>query len=137
MKEEFMYEDIVNLPHHKSKTRKPMPLADRAAQFAPFAALTGHGDAISETARITEKRIELDEYSKEEINYKLLCVRDEEVKTNVCITYFVADRKKSGGEYVTLTGKVNKIKEFERVVVMEDETEIPIDDILGIEGENI
>lgn len=137
MKEEFMYEDIINLPHHKSKTRKHMPLADRAAQFAPFAALTGHGDAIDETARTTLDRIELDEYSKEEINYKLICIRDEEVKGDVCITYFVADSKKSGGDYQVANGKVIKIKEFERIVVMEDNTEIPIDDIISIEGENI
>ena len=134
--EKFIYEDIVNLPHHKSKKRKPMPVADRAAQFAPFAALTGHDAAIEETARFTEKRIEIDESTKEELNYKLICIQQApEPKPEASFTYFVPDEKKSGGKYVTACGRVKKIKDFERMVIMDDETEIPIDDILMIEGD--
>jgi len=134
--EVFIYEDIVNLPHRKSPTRKPMPISDRAAQFAPFAALTGHDAAIEETARRTEKRIELDEYEKEELNFRLMWIQQLiDTLPGVSITYFVPDSKKSGGEYVTVCGNVSKIKDFERVVVMTDGTEISIDDILMIEGE--
>lgn len=134
--EEYMYDDIINLEHHKSKTRKHMPIADRAAQFAPFAALTGHDAAISETARLTGKRIELDEYSKEELNQKLLfihsCIDDG---VAAAFTYFEPDEKKSGGKYVTASGLVKKIKEFEKVVIMDDGLEIPVDDIIMIESD--
>ncbi|MBQ2931758.1 MAG: hypothetical protein IJE62_02805 [Clostridia bacterium] len=133
---DFPYEDIINLPHQKSKTRKPMPILNRAAQFAPFAALTGYDEAVKETARLTDERMELDEYTKDELNRKLLFLQehtDDEITAT--ITYFVPDERKSGGEYVSLTGTVKKIKEYENVVVLNDDTEIPIQEILLIESE--
>lgn len=128
------YSDIINLPHHQSKTRPHMSNYNRAAQFAPFAALTGHSEAIDETARLTDSKIELDEYQKVELNDKLLFLVNSENKEDVFITYFVPDDKKSGGAYITKMGIVAKIREYEKDVVFEDGTEVPIDDIVAIEG---
>lgn len=128
------YSDIINLPHHQSKTRPHMSNYNRAAQFAPFAALTGHSEAIDETARLTDSKIELDEYQKVELNDKLLFLVNSESKEDVFITYFVPDDKKSGGAYITKMGIVAKIREYEKDVVFEDGTEVPIDDIVAIEG---
>jgi len=128
------YSDIINLPHHQSKTRPHMTNYNRAAQFAPFAALTGHSEAIDETARLTDSKIELDEYQKAELNDKLLLLVNSENKEDVFITYFVPDDKKSGGAYITKMGIVAKIREYEKDVVFEDGTEVPIDDIIAIEG---
>lgn len=131
---EHKYDDIINLPHHKSATRKHMPISDRAAQFAPFAALTGYDDEVKETARLTDKRIELDEYEKENINNKLLLLQENlDDKPVVSITYFRHDDKKDGGKYIRVTNAIRKIKEYERIIVFEDNTEIPIDEILFIE----
>ncbi len=130
------YDDIINMPHHKSKIRKPMPAENRAAQFAPFAALTGYDDAVKETARLTDSRAELDENAKSELNARLVHIAQHpEDEIVVKITYFKADDKKSGGAYITHCGTVSKIKEFEKTVVMADSVEIPIDDIYAIEGE--
>ena len=130
------YDDIINMPHHKSKTRKPMPVENRAAQFAPFAALTGYDDAVKETARLTDSRAELDETVKAEINAVLIYIAQHpEQKPEVKITYFRPDDKKTGGAYITVSGVVSEIREFERTVVMCDATEIPIDDIYAIESD--
>lgn len=126
------YSDIINLPHHRSKKRPHMSNHSRAAQFAAFAALTGHSDAIDETARLTDSKIELDEYQKAELNNKLLFLANSENKEDVFITYFVADDKKSGGAYITKRGIAVKIREYEKDVVFEDGTVIPIDDIVEI-----
>ncbi len=132
----FPYSDIVNLPRKQSATRKPMPVADRAAQFAPFAALTGYGEAIAETARYCDKKIEPDESATAELNSKLQYLRDHHDKRQaVSFTYFVPDRKKEGGTYVTKTGVVKKIQEFERKIVLTDQTEIEIEQILFIQGD--
>ena len=128
------YSDIINLPHHQSKTRPHMSNYNRAAQFAPFAALTGHSEAIDETARLTDSKIELDEYQKAELNDRLLLLVNSENKEDVFITYFVPDDKKSGGAYITKMGIVVKIREYEKDVIFEDGTEVPIDDIVAIEG---
>lgn len=130
------YDDIINLPHHQSSTRKHMSMHDRAAQFNAFQALTGYGDAVRETARLTEKRMELDEYAKAEINAKLQFLQEHmDEGTEVAVTYFVPDERKTGGKYVTVTGAVEKIQKFEHIFVMENELEIPIDEIYSIEGE--
>jgi hypothetical protein len=130
------YEDIINLPHHTSASRPRMSVHDRAAQFSPFAALTGYDAAITETARLTDKKIELDEYEKAELSERLCMIQDlKGQRPEVSITYFVPDKKKSGGEYITVTGYVRKIDEHERTVVMQDAAKIPIDDILEIDGE--
>lgn len=127
------YDDIINLPHHVSSTRPHMPMIDRAAQFSPFAALTGHDVAVKETARITDKKIELSEDSMFFLNDQLNKIQlhiDELPK--VRITYFVADKRKAGGAYVSVTGTVKKIDDVERTVIMHDKTVVPIDDVLEI-----
>lgn len=130
------YDDIINLPHHTSASRPRMSVYDRAAQFYPFAALTGYDTAITETARLTDKKIELDEYKKADLSERLCMIQDlKDERSEVSITFFMPDKKKSGGEYITVTGCVKKIDEHERIVVMRDATKIPIEDILEIDGE--
>lgn len=130
------YDDIIHLPRHVSKKHPQMALSDRAAQFSPFAALTGHGAAIKETARLTDERIQLDEYMINVLSDRLQIIADRlKEKPEVMITYFQPDEKKNGGAYVTATGTVKKIDAYERIVVMTDRQEIPIDDIVGIEGQ--
>ena len=130
------YDDIINLPHHTSASRLQMSAHDRAAQFSPFAALTGYDSAITETARLTDTQVEMDEYSKADLNEKLCIIQDQiDQQPKVAITYFQPDKMKSGGAYITATGCVKKIDEFEHAVVMQDATKIPIDDIFEIDGE--
>ncbi|MCH3916514.1 MAG: hypothetical protein LKE40_03390 [Spirochaetia bacterium] len=130
------YDDIINLPHHVSETRPHMTVIDRAAQFSPFAALTGYDDAVKEAARLTNKRIELDEYTKGVLNDRLQIIagRTKE-QPEITITYFQPDKKKSGGTYITATGSVKKIDGYKRIVVMDDGTTIPIDEIISIDGQ--
>ena len=129
------YDDIIDHPHHVSKTHPLMPAADRAAQFAPFAALTGHGAAVEETARLTEERMELDENCKAAINRQLTFLKKQsDKKPDVTITYFVKDTRKSGGMYVTVNGFVKRIDEYKRLVILMNGTKIPIDDIIEIES---
>ena len=144
------YDDIIHLTRPVSRKHPPMPLQDRAAQFAPFAALTGHGDAVKETARLTGQRVELDEYEKEVLRGRLQqladCVdfwnresRPVEARPAVTVTYFVPDLLKEGGEYVTVSGPVKKFDQYLRQIVLltgEDGwMEIPLDEILTVEGE--
>ena len=129
------YDDIIDLPHKKSATRPQLTMAQRAAQFSPFAALTGHGDAIKETARLTEKRIDLQQDCKERLNERLQLIREQlNAEPEVTITYFLADDKKDGGMYVEATGIVKKIDEYAKTVLLHDGTRIPMDDIVDIEG---
>lgn len=131
------YDDIINLPHHVSSTRAKMPISDRAAQFSPFAALTGYDAAVKETARLTDERIELDESSKTILNEKLQIIMERiQERPEITVTYFLPDEKKAGGAYANVTGCVKKIDEYERTVVMTDGTKIPIDHIYEIAGEN-
>ncbi len=128
------YEDIISLPHHVSQKRPRMPVADRAAQFSPFAALTGFDAAISETARLTDEKLELDEYLKAELNDKLLKISNKLGECpQVAITYFKPDMKKSGGAYAAHRGYVKKIAEDERTIVMTDGAKILIDAIIDVE----
>ena len=128
------YDDIIMLLHHVSKTHPPMPAADRAAQFAPFAALTGHYDAVKEAARLTEERVELDESCKAVLDGKLQDIRRRlGEEPAVTVTYFVPDERKSGGSYETAAGCVRKIDEYERVLVLTDGTRIPVSELLEIE----
>jgi hypothetical protein len=125
------YDDIINLPHHVSKTHKHMPIADRAAQFSAFAALKGYDDAIDETARITENKIELDESEKAVLNERLNIIADNiSARPTVSVTYFKPDEKKNGGAYLTVTGNVKKIDDYERQLVMTDGTKIPFNSII-------
>lgn len=128
------YEDIIHLPHHVSPRRPQMSLHDRAAQFAPFAALTGHEEAVKESARLTEEKIELDENEKQLLDQKLQYIREHLTdETKVMITYFEPDCKKAGGKYLEHDGIVKKIKEYDNLIIMENGTEIPITDILKID----
>ena len=129
-----MYEDILNLPHHVSKTRPQMSMLDRAAQGSPFAALTGYDDAIKETGRLTDEKIEMDEDRKAALDMKqayLIEMIDEQPE--ISITYFLPDAKKSGGAYVTVTGNLKRFDEYERLLILTDSRKIPMDDIANIE----
>ena len=129
------YDDIINLPHHQSKNHPRMSLHDRAAQFAPFAALTGYDDAVKEARRLTDSKPELDENQLEELDQKLadLMTRIEE-HPEVTIIYFEPDDKKEGGAYVTCVGKIKKIDGYKRVFIFEDARSISIKHIKGIEN---
>ena len=130
------YREIIDLPHHVSKTRPQMPMSDRAAQFAPFAALTGYDSAIKETGRLTDERVELDEEALTALDMKyqlLMDALDEAPK--VTITYFQPDERKAGGKYVSASGAVIKVDDFECLITMQDGTRIPMDDVLSIDGE--
>lgn len=134
--DEHRYDDIIDLPHHQSASRHHISLYDRAAQFSPFAALTGYDDAVKEAARMTDTKAELDEYEKAAINERLNKIQDTlDEQPEVSITYYLPDKKKSGGAYIMVTGYVKKVDEYERIVVMRDGTNVPIDDISEIDGE--
>lgn len=130
------YDDIIDLPHPTSATHPRMPLSDRAAIFSPFAALTGHGAAIAETARLTDRRIELDEDGKKRLDAKQHILEDIiDQQPEITVTWFQPDKRKDGGSYVTTTEPLKRIDSFERVMVLLDGTKIPLDDILNIESE--
>lgn len=133
---ERQYADIINLPHHVSKKRPQMNLIDRAASFAPFAALTGYDDAVKETARLTDTKLELDENTKEILNDKLQIVLEmNSDDLPVSITYFVPDKKKTGGAYVVKTGTIKRYDEYERQIIFTDKSSVSIDDVIEIECE--
>ena len=116
------YEDIIGLEHHQSKTHPHMSIHDRAAQFAPFSALTGHGAAIAETARLTEHEIELDEYVMEKIDEELRWLAENlESKPQVTITYFVPDEHKEGGSYEHVTGYLKKLDSIGHLMIVVDD----------------
>ncbi len=130
------YEDIINLPHHVSKTRPQMPMSDRAAQFAPFAALTGYDDAVKETGRLTDDKIELEESSLNVLNAKIQLLRENLADApEITFTYFKPDERKAGGAYLTTTGTVKKLDDYERLIVLQNGTKLPMDDILEMEGD--
>ena len=132
---QFEYDDILNMPYPNPEIEKDFPdKILRSAQFAPFAALTGHDEAIEETARLTDIKVELDEYQKAELNDKIQLINNSDADEEVSITYFVPDKKKSGGAYITKRGIVLKVREYEKDIIMDDGTEIPIDDVFAIEG---
>ena len=127
------YDDIINLPHHVSPTHQRMSMHDRAAQFAPFAALVGYDDAVAETARLTEARPELDEQEQRELNARLCALADHiHEQPDVRIKYFVSDEHKSGGAIVEASGKVKKISATDGTIVLTDGCIIPIADVMDI-----
>lgn len=127
------YDDIIDLPHHVSKTRKPMSLYNRAAQFAPFAALTGYDDAIAETARLTETKVELSDELKNDLNQKINFIKNNiKVHPEITIKYFVRDNKKSGGIYKSLTSIIKKVDDFNKCLIFADNTNVYFDDIISI-----
>ena len=127
------YDEIINLPHHVSKTRPQMPMSDRAAQFAPFAALTGYDSAIKETGRLTDERIELDEEALTALNRKYqLLIEALDDAPEVTIIYFQPDERKAGGQYVSATGTVKKVDTFGRRILLQDGTRIPLDSVYDL-----
>ena len=128
------YEDIIYLPHPVSRNHPPMPVGDRAAQFAPFAALTGYEEAVEEAARLTECRRELDRDRIEELDRELRRLREHiKERPEADIVCFKADERKTGGALVTLSGRVKKIDEYEGRLIMADGSVIAIEDIYGID----
>lgn len=129
------YEDIINLPHPTSDRHPRMSIHDRAAQFSPFAALSGHSAALAETARLTDRRIELDEDTRAVLDQKqkLLLDRIGE-RPEVSVTWFRPDEKKDGGQYVTSTGRLKKVDNIERFLYLADGTAIPLDDIMDLKS---
>lgn len=126
------YDDILYLPHPTSKTHPRMSRQDRAAQFSPFAALTGYENVVRETARLTEKRPELTEDEMAELDTRLHLAMEMNVK--VVVTWFQPDSRKSGGSYITATGRIKKADELQHTLTMEDGTQIPVNEIIDIDG---
>lgn len=130
------YDDIINLPHHQSDRRPHMSLYDRAAQFAPFSALTGHDDAIKETARLTDKKLELDDYDQMLLNNKMNFILNHiNDQPEITVTYFIPDSAKAGGMYLDFAGNIKKYDAVQRKICFTDKTEIFIDDIIEIKSE--
>lgn len=132
------YDDIINLPHHQSETRPHMSLYDRAAQFSPFSALTGYNEAVKESARLTDKNHELSEEAAARLDKQLLYIRQNiKEQPQITITYFLHDKRKDGGAYVSESGIIKQIDDVERVVILQSNTKIPLDDISDISGETL
>ena len=128
------YDDIIHLPHPTSERHPRMSRQDRAAQFSPFAALTGLGAALQESARLTERRLIPDEYEQAELDKKLQYLRKNlSQQPAAVITHFVPDDRKEGGSYRRTEGRVRKLQEFERQLVLTDGTTLAIEDILELE----
>lgn len=131
------YDDIIHLPHSTSKNRPRMSIHDRAAQFSPFAALSGHAAAIAETARLTDRKLELDEDTRAELDRRQAILLEHiSERPEVTVTWFRPDEKKAGGAYVTTTGRLKKIDEIERVLVLTDGARIPLEDVAGLESDS-
>jgi len=124
------YDDIIHLPHPDSAKHPRMSMEARAAQFAPFAALSGHSAAIEETSRLTDRKIELSEEAKAELDRKQQLLLDAaKAAPEISVTYFLPDAKKAGGRYVTVAGKLKRLDAYERLLILTDGTKIPLDDI--------
>ena len=132
--DDHRYDDIIDLPRPVSPTRRRMTPLERAAQFSPFAALTGYDAALAESARLTEEKAELDEDTLRELEEKLHLLAARPDHPQVTVTYFRPDARKKGGAYATITGKLKKIRLYERELLLEDGTAIPLDDVAGLSG---
>ena len=131
-----VYDDIINLPHPTSQRPPRMPIRDRAAIFSPFAALGGHGAAIAETARLTERQIELDEDAWAELDRRQAILLEHiDEQPEITITWFQPDEKKDGGAYLTTTGRLKKFRELERILLLTDGTEITLQDVVSLESD--
>ncbi len=134
-KDEDLYDDIIHLPHPVSVKHPQMSMMDRAAQFSPFAALTGHDEAIKETARDTEQYMELDENTKEILDMRMQLIREHvQEHPEISILYFQPDNRKSGGKYIRTSGKVKKIDEFKQCIILENGISIPFHQIYELQG---
>ena len=130
------YDDMINMPCPTSPRHPRMPRADRAAQFAPFAALTGYDAAIDETGRLTDQKIDISEDMREKLDLKqnfLADIIDEQPE--ISVTYFAPDKKKSGGAYVTVNGRLKQIDEYEQLIILTDGKKIPIQEVYSIESD--
>lgn len=130
------YDDIIELPHHVSVRHPQMPLRDRAAQFSPFAALTGHEAAIQETARLTEDFIELDEDRKEQLNEQFRVLgENQSLRPEIEVTYFQPDERKDGGAYVTVCGRLKRVDAYGHQILLTDGTALSMEQIFSVKGE--
>ena len=128
------YDDIINLPHHVSKSHAPMSMMNRAAQFAPFAALTGHSAAIEETARLTDEQHELADEDSDALNQKMAYLRETiNEHPTITITYFEPDKKKAGGKYKSIEGQLKNIDDYNQSIVLKSGEVIPLKSILDIQ----
>lgn len=129
------YNDIINLPHYVSKKHPQMSEEARSAQFAPFAALSGYEDAIKETAKLTDNKIELSDEMINIINDKLLFIeKNIQDKPLITITYFVPDKRKNGGEYISVTNSIKQIDLINNIIILTNKKKICINNIIGISG---
>lgn len=129
------YDDILHLPHPTSARHPRMPIAERAAIFSPFAALSGHAGAIAETARLTDQKMELDEDTKAELDRRQVVLLEHiSEQPEITVTWFQPDERKDGGAYFTTTGRLKKINEMNRVLILLDGTSIPLEDVADLES---
>ena len=127
------YDDIIHLPHHVSQNHPRISMHDRAAQFSPFAALTGYEAAVGETARLTARKRELDAQEAEELNRQFAAIIEHlSERPEVAVEYFVPDERKAGGAYVTVTGRVRHVSLPEKILVLEDGTVIGLEDVVAM-----
>ena len=129
------YSDIIHLPHHVSKTHPQMSMHDRAAQFSPFAALTGYDSAILETARLTEGKDPAQRRYARASRHKISAASRTSLRKTADFHYlFCPDKRKQGGSYVSISGTVKKLDLFQRILTLEDGMQIFLDDIVSIEA---
>lgn len=130
------YEDIKNLPHYEPKYHPRMSSYQRAAQFAPFAALTGYEELVRESSRLTDRKIELSEYERSILDEKLLLIQNNiKNRPEIIITYFIKDMKKSGGKYITITSNIKSVDLINRFIKLVSNQKILIDDIYDLKSE--
>ena len=131
------YGDIIHLPHPTSKNRPRMSIHDRAAQFSPFAALSCHAAAIAETARLTDRKLELDEDTKAELDRRQAILLEHiSERPEITVTWFRPDERKEGGAYITTTGRLKKLDEAERILILTDDTRIPLEAVVSLESDS-
>ena len=131
------YDDIIHLSHPTSKNRPRMSIHDRAAQFSPFAALSGHAAAIAETARLTDRKLELDEDTKAELDRRQAILLEHiSERPEITVTWFRPDERKEGGAYITTTGRPKKLDEAERILILTDDTRIPLEAVVSLESDS-
>ena len=131
------YDDIIHLSHPTSKNRPRMSIHDRAAQFSPFAALSGHAAAIAETARLTDRKLELDEDTKAELDRRQAILLEHiSERPEITVTWFRPDERKEGGAYITTTGHLKKLDEAERILILTDDTRIPLEAVVSLESDS-
>ena len=131
------YDDIIHLSHPTSKNRPRMSIHDRAAQFSPFAALSGHAAAIAETAWLTDRKMELDEDTKAELDRRQAILLEHiSERPEITVTWFRPDERKEGGAYITTTGRLKKLDEAERILILTDDTRIPLEAVVSLESDS-